>query len=175
MTLTFIIPGKPKAKGRPRVVPGRAFTPKATAAYEGLVALAAQAALPEGWTPLTGPVLLVVLAVQPRPKRLMRRKDPDGLIYSDRRPDLDNLVKAVSDGLDGIAWGDDGQVAVVQAVKTYAERGGLPRVEVWVQALLGPGQPGVTCISWARTALTRMAQARSDHADPLVIDQLASG
>lgn len=54
--------------------------------------------------------------------------------YFSRRPgDLDNYVKAISDGLNGIAWQDDRQV-----VKLFAslKRGSPERAEVVVQQIV---------------------------------------
>ena len=35
------------------------------------------------------------------------------------RPDLDNLVKSVSDGLNGVAFRDDSQITELRAIKQY--------------------------------------------------------
>ena len=72
--------------------------------------------------------LLVVVA---RPKRLMRKSDPDGLLPCPTRPDIDNYVKALLDGC-ACLWGDDAQVVDLVARKRYSERGGEPRLEVLV-------------------------------------------
>lgn len=138
--MRFTVPGVPVAKARPRVyqTPAgpRASTPARTISYERAVAWAAA----EAHVPLLeGPVALLVLAVFPRPKRLMRRRDPDGLLPAPTRPDLDNVVKAVLDGLVGIALRDDGQVTDIAATKRYAERDGVPRTEIQVMTL--PAEP----------------------------------
>lgn len=87
-------------------------------------------------TPLQGPVGVDILAVLPRPRRLCRRKDPDGLIWAPRRPDSDNIRKAVLDALKR-HWADDGQVVDGATRKVYAERDGLPRLEVRVWLIEG--------------------------------------
>lgn len=38
------------------------------------------------------------------------------------RPDVDNVVKALCDALNGIAWTDDAQVAEIRASKEWAPR-----------------------------------------------------
>jgi Holliday junction resolvase RusA-like endonuclease len=68
-----------------------------------------------------------------RPKS--RKKDN----YVMTTPDLDNLEKAFLDGLNGVAYGDDKQVVVKNAVKRYVITG-VPRVEVVVSALLNQVQ-----------------------------------
>jgi len=121
---TITIPGEPVAKGRPRVVRRgnhtRAITPPKTVAYESMVALVAS----EAWQgePIAPdvPVAVIIDAYFKRPKRLMRRKDPTGAIPHTKRPDGDNVAKAVLDGLDkaGI-WHDDSQVTNLTIRKWY--------------------------------------------------------
>jgi Holliday junction resolvase RusA-like endonuclease len=40
-------------------------------------------------------------------------------------PDLDKLIRAVLDGLTGVAYKDDGQVVRISAVKIYAQKIGV--------------------------------------------------
>ncbi len=128
---TFAIPGPPKGKGRPRfarIGKGvRAYTDTATESYEAKVATLAR---PAGVQPLEGPVMVVLTFVLPRPLRLGRRSDPDDEIPAPARPDLDNLVKSVLDGLNGVAWADDGAVTPVMARKRYTAKGRAPEVRV---------------------------------------------
>ena len=42
-----------------------------------------------------------------------------------KKPDIDNLQKAVKDALNGIAYRDDSQVCKVMALKQYAESDGV--------------------------------------------------
>lgn len=76
--------------------------------------------------PAGTPVRLDIIAIYPRPQRLNRASDSDGLIPKCNRymGDLDNLVKAVMDGVgrSGL-WVDDGQVQCIRAESVYAERG----------------------------------------------------
>lgn len=44
------------------------------------------------------------------------------------RPDIDKLIRAVLDGLTGVAFDDDAQVTNIQADKTYKDNPG-----VWIQ------------------------------------------
>lgn len=67
-----------------------------------------------------------------------RRSHPvraDAPVFSSTLPDADKLVRGLLDGLTGVAWGDDSQVAVIQAEKRYAapEPAGA-RVAVWALA-----------------------------------------
>ena len=129
---SFTIPGPPRGKGRPRFGQGRTFTDAKTVAYERSVSAAAFAAM-RGVT-FDGPVAVDLLIVVARPKRLLRRRDPDGLLWAPVRPDADNVRKAILDGL-ARHWKDDSQVCAGSTLKLYAERWGAPRVEVTVREL----------------------------------------
>ncbi len=52
-----------------------------------------------------------------------------GEIQHTKRPDLDNVVKAIKDGCNGVAWKDDSQVVSLSARKIY----GPPSVEVEIE------------------------------------------
>lgn len=116
----FVVPGDPVAKGRPRVTMrgkhAHAYTPKKTVAFENKVALFAQDA---GVERIDGPVCLNVVAIFARPNRLRRKKDPDGRMPCALRADVDNIAKAVADGLNGIAYADDKQVHRLVVSKYY--------------------------------------------------------
>lgn len=93
--LLFSVPGKPQGKQRARRGRnGRFYTPQETRAFERLVkqcyVLAPGLLRPD----YTGPVALEVVCW-----------------FSDRRRrDLDNVLKAVADALNGIAYADDSQI-----------------------------------------------------------------
>jgi Holliday junction resolvase RusA-like endonuclease len=116
--LTFTIPDEPRGKGRPRVATrgkfARVYTPAETVAYEQHVANTARAAIAaEGLTvPLTGPLEVRLVLVHARPGSLFARKHDDGRLWRDRKPDADNVAKAVLDGLTlARLWADDAQIA----------------------------------------------------------------
>jgi crossover junction endodeoxyribonuclease RusA len=69
--------------------------------------------------PITSPLLLRIVFFMPRPKSL---KGPVGCVTHDKRPDIDNLSKAVMDAMTGIAFKDDGIIASLHAEKWYAEK-----------------------------------------------------
>ncbi len=50
------------------------------------------------------------------------------LCYAPQKPDLDNVVKIVMDGCNGVVWLDDKQVTRLVCVKRY---GATPGVEAW--------------------------------------------
>ncbi len=132
----FTVPGAPQGKGRARVgkVNGHArmFTPAKTAAYEGLIALAAQAAM-AGRAPMAGPVSVGLHVRFPIPASWSQRKKADalrGALLPTGKPDLDNVLKAVGDACNGIVFRDDSAVVHATASKTYSDRPGLT-VVVW--------------------------------------------
>jgi Holliday junction resolvase RusA-like endonuclease len=106
-TWRFDVPGQPHPAERPRGLLRRGkggqmvtvwLTPDRTLAAEQTVADAFRAAHPDA-VPLAGEVRLEVV---------FRRATL-------RRCDLDNLLKTVMDGLNGLAWRDDSQVAQIVA------------------------------------------------------------
>lgn len=133
--LSFTVPGLPQGKGRARFGNGRTYTPAKTVAYEGLIALAGQQAM-AGRDLIDGPVYMVVNAYFPMPKswsKSRRQQAAARIEWHTAKPDGDNILKAVSDGLNGVAFKDDSQVAFSKVTKQYAE---LPRVEVMLEKLL---------------------------------------
>jgi Holliday junction resolvase RusA-like endonuclease len=126
------VPLPPKGKGRPRATrTGRVYTPAETRRWETTLAMMAAERLPE--VVLEGPLRVDVLAVLPRPKRLLRKSDPDGLLWAPAKPDTDNVVKALLDALKAF-WRDDAQVVELVAHKVYAERDGRPRMVIRIRS-----------------------------------------
>lgn len=120
------IPAKPVAKGRARINPANPkavpYTPKATVVAEAWVRMAVTQAV--GSPRVPGPVALRVVFVMPIPKsrpRSWREAAAAGRILHIGKPDADNLLKLVSDALNGIAWEDDAAVASAEAVKVYGQ------------------------------------------------------
>ena len=138
--IRLIVPAVPVAQPRQRhaVIGGhiRNYTPTVhpVNAYKAAVMAAVAEA---GITPIDGPVAVDVLFYLPRPKRLMRKKDPDGPIPHTAKPDVDNLWKSTADALSGLVWRDDSQVCRTRASKWYAEKNGVPRVEIEIAKVRG--------------------------------------
>ena len=138
MRIEFSLSLEPAAKGRPKVMvnpkTGKpiVYTPKKTARFEAKVAAMAQQYFPE---PFRGAVGIRLKFLMPRPKRLMRVRDPDGEVPHVSRPDLDNLEKAIIDGLNGVAFLDDRQVYAKRSEKVYHAKNGFPQVLVAVEEI----------------------------------------
>lgn len=123
--ISFFVPGQPVAKGRP--IAGRGFngrttlrTPEKTANYENLVALTAMQAL---HSPMDGPLELGLTVGVQIPNSVSKKRQAamaDGRIAPTKKPDLDNIVKAICDGMNGIAYRDDAQIVALTVRKVYA-------------------------------------------------------
>ena len=95
---SLLIPGDPVPKGRPRVYRGHGVTPSRTRIAESRIRADFMAKYPDG-EPFDGPVKVVV--------EFWKAKRG--------RPDLDNLVKLVTDALNGVAYRDDEQIKRLKA------------------------------------------------------------
>lgn len=136
--IRFHVPGVPVAKGRPRISTRggivRSFTPAKTVSFEGKISYAAEEAM-AGAPPLVGPLHLALRISLPIPQSWSRKKQDAalaGVIQPCGRPDLDNYVKSVADGGNGIVWNDDAQITLLTAAKRYAS---VPGVSVEVTPL----------------------------------------
>jgi len=76
-----------------------------------------------------GAVHIDVIFVFHRPKRLKRYGERE---IHDKRPDLDNCVKAL---LDALPMDDDCRVSSIRARKYYAAWDELPNIELYVEPL----------------------------------------
>ena len=96
----------------------RFFQPTTVENYHGRVGAFARQAIP---TPLEGPIRLSLSVVIMTPKSWSKKRQAV-LNYATTRPDLDNVTKALMDGLNGVAWHDDRQVVELSVEKHYGNR-----------------------------------------------------
>lgn len=136
--VAFQVPGKPVGKGRPRATKrGKhiaLYTPEKTVSYESTVALAASQAM-SGRQLIAGPVYVLMSIVLPVPRSWSQRKQNEalaGVLVPTTKPDMDNVIKAVFDAINGVVWNDDAQVADLRVTRRY---GGTPGVSVIVSVL----------------------------------------
>ena len=132
MRVNFTIPGKPFAKQRPRFSrrSGVAFTPAPTVSFERTVGQIAAKHFP---APIEGPVGLTIMATFQPPASWSKKKAAAHLGRPHtQKPDLDNLGKALLDGLNRIAFADDSQVSSVTMVKSWGQ---IEGTHVIVEAL----------------------------------------
>lgn len=126
---TIIVEGIPKAQPRVKafVRGGRAgvYTPKTADDWKSAIIEAAKPYVPQ--LPVEGPVQVEIIYYLKRPQRLMRKIDPDTSIPHEKKPDIDNLNKAVFDALTMVKlWNDDSQVYQITAKKYYHSKSGKP-------------------------------------------------
>lgn len=124
--LTF--PLEPVPKGRPRFSVHynhvQTHTPPKTKRFEQDVALLyIQSNSPkfEKGTPIEVSIEFGMTI----PNSTTKKKKNDmlqGLIHHTVKPDLDNLTKAVLDGLNDVAWHDDSQIVELNVRKIYVEK-----------------------------------------------------
>jgi Holliday junction resolvase RusA-like endonuclease len=113
---TLFVPGIPKAQPRPRMTrTGHAYNPDSAKEWKRAI----QAAfLPLRKETIDEPVEIAVCFFMPRPKSMKR---PECFIPHTKKPDGDNLIKAVMDALTDIKiWSDDSMVFDARAIKCYA-------------------------------------------------------
>lgn len=86
----------------------RVYTPIESQHEEQMVAAAYKGKLYEG------PVVLELHIYRTLPKSRPKRVKSEPDTY---KPDIDNIIKSVMDGLNGVAYKDDSQVVEIKAVK----------------------------------------------------------
>lgn len=145
--IVFSVPGLPKAKGRAKSssrigtdksgkqrVFTRHYTPEETIVYENLVRLAAQESM-RGAAPFERPIALTVAIYLPIPQSWSKKKQEKarvGAVGATKKPDADNVLKALKDGMNGVVYVDDARITDVTLQKRYALS---PRVDVIARAL----------------------------------------
>lgn len=108
--MVFTIPGEPRGKQRPRHngKTGTTYTPSETSSYERAVAIAYRQA---GGQIYTQPVQLEIWAFYKIPVKTSKKQAAkmQGAPCT-KKPDADNVLKIIMDGLNGVAYEDDKQV-----------------------------------------------------------------
>ena len=106
------------------------YTDQKTKDYEAAFAAACGPMFPASWKTdgFKRPLMVTLGFGMPRPKSLRGEKPHT------KRPDVDNLAKAVLDAMNGIAYHDDSQITQLNVVKAYT---GLPHITVQIIALDG--------------------------------------
>lgn len=131
MIVKFCVYGTPVAKGRPRVSTrngfARTYTPKDTVMYENLVRYTYQS---DVGGKIDGAIEMSCKFYFPIPKSISKKQRAILLTEKEphlKKPDTDNCIKSLCDGLQGVAFDDDKQIYKIVAEKYYSDN---PRVEV---------------------------------------------
>ncbi len=126
VTQEIFFPIVPVSKGRPRFTrTGHAYTPKKTADFEKSIA---KHYTNEGGELFVGPIEVKIIFQMPipkgYPKRVIRQIE-EGTLKHTKKPDVDNLGKAVLDALNGVAFTDDSNITRLTLVKRYSQYPGI--------------------------------------------------
>jgi Holliday junction resolvase RusA-like endonuclease len=123
--IEFTIPGIPTGKGRPRFAKVgnfvRTYTPQKTEVYENKVAMSYRSV--HSGPPSEEALLISIQAFFPIPKSWNKKKRAEhenNPFPVTKKPDIDNIVKAILDGLNTIAYNDDAQVCCIHCSKFYS-------------------------------------------------------
>jgi Holliday junction resolvase RusA-like endonuclease len=132
--LTFKVDVAPIPKGRPRFARRGGFvstyTDKKTLDYEKIISDHARLAMGSS-EPLEGPIDAFIYFSMPIPVSYSKKR-AEACKQGIERPmkmDIDNQVKAIFDGMNGIVYKDDSQIVSLHATKVYGE----PSVEIMVR------------------------------------------
>jgi len=129
--IEFTIPLAPVAWQRvKRGEYGQAYVPTKTRRFKNEIALYVTRLVPAEHRLFFGPLRLTARFILIPPKSCRRP-------YPSVRPDLDNYLKALKDGLIGVLWDDDSQVCMYGegTGKFYDMSGGGSRIEIIVEEL----------------------------------------
>jgi Holliday junction resolvase RusA-like endonuclease len=139
--VTFAVAGEPCGKGRARSVIRKSktrgsfignYTPEKTRSYEGMIRHEATVAM-DGRAPFAEPVHVEMRAIFSVPASWSKRKQAAALtneLRPGKRPDLDNIAKAVTDAINTVVVADDALIVSGNFAKVY---GPAPMVVVTVR------------------------------------------
>lgn len=122
MKYTFEIHEKAIGKERPRysAKTHRMYTPTRTSTFEEKVKNAFLAKYNIQTEPTEKP-LEAIIKVQFMPPESLSKNKKNALLFTpyDKKPDCDNLAKAILDSLNGLAYKDDKQITYLSIEKIY--------------------------------------------------------
>lgn len=120
-TQEIFFPIDPVSKGRPRFTrTGHAYTPKKTADFEKSIA---KFYTEQNGEFFVGAIEVKLIFQMPIPKGFPKRalkQIEEGTLKHTKKPDCDNMGKAVLDALNGVAFEDDSHITKLTLVKRYS-------------------------------------------------------
>lgn len=131
------MPGEPRGKGRPRFTKtGHPYTDSETRAYEKKIVAWYRKNFGGYKWPDAAVLEIGIVAYYPIPKsatKASRASMQSMEMKPTKKPDIDNVIKAVLDALNGIAYKDDSRVVRVEARKEYSDS---PRLEIRIKDVI---------------------------------------
>jgi Holliday junction resolvase RusA-like endonuclease len=131
--------GEPCSQGRPRFArrgkfvvaydPPKSRSWKAAAQYHMKYVMCDR-------PPLSGPLRVLITARFTCPKTDCRKRAPRPERWHAKKPDAENVAKAVLDAATGVVYLDDSQVAYLTVSKRIAAQGAAPAVILEVEELV---------------------------------------
>ena len=125
--ISFVVPGVPVGKGRPRFAKRGNFvstyTPERTASYENLVKVLAMQEMSGNQRVSTPVNVLIDIAVRPPVSWSKKKREQalNGETYPTGKPDIDNVAKGILDAMNGVVYLDDKQVVSLMVRKFYRD------------------------------------------------------
>lgn len=126
----FRVYAEPQGKARPRFSRAKngvvTFTPQKTRDFEQLVKDTYLARFHD--EPSEKALGVFIKARFTIPKSWSKKKQEQakkGELYPTKKPDADNIAKAICDALNGIAYKDDSQIVDLKVEKRFAEQGSI--------------------------------------------------
>lgn len=129
MQVSFVIPTKPTGKERPRLARGIVYTPAKTKAYENFI----KGCYIEQCGDVSfrdRPISMEIKAYVPvltKFRKAERAAALAGELKPSAKPDADNILKALLDALNELAYDDDRYIYKLSVERIYSNR---PRTEV---------------------------------------------
>ena len=130
MRVSFVIPTHPTGKGRPRLCSsGSVFTPSRTKYYENFI----KGCYIEQCGDVSFGDKSIVLYIKAYSEPLSKFKKEErknallNLIKPTSKPDVDNILKAILDALNEVAYNDDRYIYKIVVERYYSDE---PRTEV---------------------------------------------
>ena len=114
-------PFEPRPKGRPRFTKyGHAYTPEETAKYEEQIRNYYIASTSDYYEDA---IRIELIFYMPIPKSVSKKKRTlmeENIIKHVKKPDTDNMAKALLDSINKVAYKDDAQITELVSKKRYA-------------------------------------------------------
>ena len=126
---SFIVPGQPQAKQRPRWSGHHMYTAKETVNFETYIKEMFVISYPD-FVPLEGALRMTVTAYMMIPKSTPKKKAKlmeQRIIRPHKKPDWVNIASSICDALEKLAYKNDSQIVTAIFHKFYSIR---PRLEI---------------------------------------------